>query len=108
VQSPDTVYYCQEKYFHHVLNIVHKEMQVYNNEPLLLFFKGFAVLMEGKVRKRANTLISESEAPPQDFSVPPSAHHEDEVVSRSAELGANSGNSTEVGERSKARAQSKH
>uniref|UniRef100_A0A4W3HT16 Tetratricopeptide repeat domain 21A n=1 Tax=Callorhinchus milii TaxID=7868 RepID=A0A4W3HT16_CALMI len=34
------VYYCQEKYFHHVLNIVHKEMQVYNNEPILCCFAG--------------------------------------------------------------------
>ncbi|XP_067824088.1 tetratricopeptide repeat protein 21B-like [Heptranchias perlo] len=49
-------YYCQEKYFNHVLNVANEELKKCCNEPLLLFFKAFANLMEGHTQEAIRDL----------------------------------------------------
>ncbi|XP_048201260.1 tetratricopeptide repeat protein 21B [Perognathus longimembris pacificus] len=44
-------YYCQEKYFHHVLLIASEGMKRYGNDPVFRFYHAYATLMEGKTQE---------------------------------------------------------
>ncbi|XP_072364247.1 tetratricopeptide repeat protein 21B-like isoform X1 [Scyliorhinus torazame] len=49
-------YYCQEKYFHHVLNAANEGLKTCSNKPVLIFFKAFANLMEGRIQETIRLL----------------------------------------------------
>ncbi|XP_078391007.1 tetratricopeptide repeat protein 21B [Cetorhinus maximus] len=49
-------YYCQEKYFHHVLNAANEGLMMCCNKPVLIFFKAFANLMEGHIQETIRLL----------------------------------------------------
>lgn len=42
------IYYCQEKYFHHVLQAANVGLERYSCDPVLQFFRAYGVLGEGK------------------------------------------------------------
>ncbi|XP_012885344.1 PREDICTED: tetratricopeptide repeat protein 21B isoform X1 [Dipodomys ordii] len=44
-------YYCQEKYFHHVLMIASEGMKRYGTDPVFKFYHAYATLMEGKTQE---------------------------------------------------------
>lgn len=41
-------YYCREKYYRHLQNTCLESLQKYGNDPVLIFWKAFGILMEGK------------------------------------------------------------
>uniref|UniRef100_A0A672MGE8 Tetratricopeptide repeat domain 21A n=1 Tax=Sinocyclocheilus grahami TaxID=75366 RepID=A0A672MGE8_SINGR len=47
--APLIIYYTREKYYRHAVNTAVKSLKLYDNDPVLRFFKAFATLMEGKV-----------------------------------------------------------
>ncbi|XP_073686749.1 tetratricopeptide repeat protein 21A-like [Garra rufa] len=47
---PLIIYYMREKYFRHAINTAVKNLKLYNNDPVLRFFKAFAILMEGRLK----------------------------------------------------------
>ncbi|XP_051872097.1 tetratricopeptide repeat protein 21B-like [Pristis pectinata] len=49
-------YYCQEKYFNHVLNVAVEGLKMCCDDPVLLFFKAFANLMEGRIQEAIRDL----------------------------------------------------
>ncbi|XP_067908211.1 tetratricopeptide repeat protein 21B-like [Heterodontus francisci] len=49
-------YYCQERYFHHVLNAANEGLMTCCTEPVLIFFKAFANLMEGRIQEAIRLL----------------------------------------------------
>ncbi|KAM6178880.1 tetratricopeptide repeat protein 21B [Rhynchocyon petersi] len=44
-------YYCQERYFHHVLIVANEGMKRYGNDPVFRFYHAYGTLMEGKVQE---------------------------------------------------------
>lgn len=42
------IYYSQEKYFHHVLQAANVGLERYSSDPVLQFFRAYAILGEGK------------------------------------------------------------
>ncbi|XP_075444033.1 tetratricopeptide repeat protein 21A [Ascaphus truei] len=51
-------YYCHEKYFRHVQNLAREGLQKFNNDPVLLFFKSYGILMEDRVQEAIRELES--------------------------------------------------
>ncbi|XP_075036827.1 tetratricopeptide repeat protein 21B isoform X1 [Mixophyes fleayi] len=49
-------YYCQEKYFHHVQTSANEGLKEYVNDPVLLFFRAFGMLMEDQVSESIHEL----------------------------------------------------
>lgn len=49
-------YYCQEKYYRHVLKIASEYLKSYINDPVLLFFKAYGILMEGRTQEAIREL----------------------------------------------------
>ncbi|KAM4687801.1 tetratricopeptide repeat protein 21A [Discoglossus pictus] len=49
---------CHKKYFRHVQNIAREGLQKYNNDPVLLFFKMYGILMEDRVQEAIRELES--------------------------------------------------
>ncbi|CAD7690626.1 unnamed protein product [Nyctereutes procyonoides] len=43
-------YYCQERYFHHVLLIASEGVKRYGNDPVFRFYHAYGTLMEGKTQ----------------------------------------------------------
>uniref|UniRef100_A0A3Q2H4W9 Tetratricopeptide repeat protein 21B n=1 Tax=Equus caballus TaxID=9796 RepID=A0A3Q2H4W9_HORSE len=43
-------YYCQERYFHHVLLVASEGMKRYGNDPVFRFYHAYGTLMEGKTQ----------------------------------------------------------
>uniref|UniRef100_A0A8I3PAM5 Tetratricopeptide repeat domain 21B n=1 Tax=Canis lupus familiaris TaxID=9615 RepID=A0A8I3PAM5_CANLF len=43
-------YYCQERYFHHVLLIASEGVKRYANDPVFRFYHAYGTLMEGKTQ----------------------------------------------------------
>lgn len=41
-------YYCREKYYRHLQNTCLESLKKYGNDPVLVFWKAFGVLMEGE------------------------------------------------------------
>lgn len=46
------IYYSQEKYFHHVQQAAAVGLETFSNDPVLQFFKAFAVLKKGQDSSR--------------------------------------------------------
>uniref|UniRef100_A0A4W2GQJ0 Tetratricopeptide repeat protein 21B n=1 Tax=Bos indicus x Bos taurus TaxID=30522 RepID=A0A4W2GQJ0_BOBOX len=44
-------YYCQERYFHHVLLVASEGMKSYGSDPVFRFYHAYATLMEGKIQE---------------------------------------------------------
>ncbi|XP_014641369.1 PREDICTED: tetratricopeptide repeat protein 21B isoform X1 [Ceratotherium simum simum] len=44
-------YYCQERYFHHVLLVASEGMKRYGNDPVFRFYHAYGTLMEGKTQE---------------------------------------------------------
>ncbi|XP_047401598.1 tetratricopeptide repeat protein 21B isoform X1 [Sciurus carolinensis] len=44
-------YYCQEKYFHHVLLVASEGMKRYGSDPVFRFYHAYGTLMEGKTQE---------------------------------------------------------
>jgi len=44
-------YYCQEKYFHHVLLTASEGVKRYGNDPVFRFYHAYGTLMEGKTQE---------------------------------------------------------
>lgn len=40
----------REKYYRHAINTAVRNLKLYNNDPVLRFFKAFATLMEGRLK----------------------------------------------------------
>nr|XP_055038043.1 tetratricopeptide repeat protein 21B isoform X1 [Misgurnus anguillicaudatus] len=53
---PLIIYYMREKYFRHAINTAVKYLQLYNNDPVLLFLKAFGSLMEGHTQEAMREL----------------------------------------------------
>ncbi|XP_065115136.1 tetratricopeptide repeat protein 21B [Paramisgurnus dabryanus] len=53
---PLIIYHMREKYFRHAINTAVKYLQLYNNDPVLLFFKAFGSLMEGHTQEAMREL----------------------------------------------------
>ncbi|XP_056392607.1 tetratricopeptide repeat protein 21B [Hyla sarda] len=49
-------HYCQEKYFHHVQAAASQGLKDYVNDPVLLFFRAFGMLMEDQVSESIREL----------------------------------------------------
>ncbi|XP_008061219.1 tetratricopeptide repeat protein 21B [Carlito syrichta] len=44
-------YYCQERYFHHVLLVASEGMKRYGSDPVFRFYYAYGTLMEGKAQE---------------------------------------------------------
>ncbi|XP_037379346.1 tetratricopeptide repeat protein 21B isoform X1 [Talpa occidentalis] len=44
-------YYCQERYFHHVLLVASEGKKRYGNDPVFRFYHAYGTLMEGKTQE---------------------------------------------------------
>ncbi|XP_007945909.1 tetratricopeptide repeat protein 21B [Orycteropus afer afer] len=44
-------YYCQERYFHHVLIVASEGIKRYGSDPVFKFYHAYATLMEGKIQE---------------------------------------------------------
>ncbi|KAM7105392.1 tetratricopeptide repeat protein 21B [Molossus nigricans] len=44
-------YYCQERYFHHVLLVASEGIKRYGNDPVFRFYHAYGTLMEGKTQE---------------------------------------------------------
>ncbi|XP_070278930.1 tetratricopeptide repeat protein 21B isoform X2 [Myotis yumanensis] len=44
-------YYCQERYFHHVLLVASEGIKKYGNDPIFRFYHAYGTLMEGKTQE---------------------------------------------------------
>lgn len=40
-------YYCQEGYFHHVQTVANEGRKMFGNDPVLIFYGAYGLLMEG-------------------------------------------------------------
>ncbi|XP_032895188.1 tetratricopeptide repeat protein 21A [Amblyraja radiata] len=49
-------YYYQENYFNHLLNVAVEGLEVCRDDPVLLFFKAFGDLMEGRIQEAIRDL----------------------------------------------------
>ncbi|XP_073797334.1 tetratricopeptide repeat protein 21A isoform X2 [Danio rerio] len=54
---PLIIYYMRERYYRHAINTAARSLKVYNNDPVLRFFKAFATLMEGHSQEALQELI---------------------------------------------------
>ncbi|XP_077347338.1 tetratricopeptide repeat protein 21A [Lithobates pipiens] len=57
------IFYCNQKYYRHMQNIAREGLQKYYNDPVLLFFKAFGILMEDRVQEAIRELESIREVP---------------------------------------------
>uniref|UniRef100_A0A673GRR5 Tetratricopeptide repeat protein 21B-like n=1 Tax=Sinocyclocheilus rhinocerous TaxID=307959 RepID=A0A673GRR5_9TELE len=55
---PLIIYYMREKYYRHAINTAVKNLKLYNNDPVLRFFKAFATLMEEFIQLRDHPYLS--------------------------------------------------
>uniref|UniRef100_A0A671NPY4 Tetratricopeptide repeat protein 21B-like n=1 Tax=Sinocyclocheilus anshuiensis TaxID=1608454 RepID=A0A671NPY4_9TELE len=55
---PLIIYYMREKYYRHAINTAVKSLKLYNNDPVLRFFKAFATLMEEFIQLRDHPYLS--------------------------------------------------
>ncbi|XP_068092032.1 tetratricopeptide repeat protein 21A isoform X2 [Hyperolius riggenbachi] len=55
--------YCNEKYYRHMQNIAREGLQKYYNDPVLLFFKAYGILMEDRVQEAIRELESVRDVP---------------------------------------------
>ncbi|PIO34121.1 hypothetical protein AB205_0107620 [Aquarana catesbeiana] len=62
-QQTSIIFYCNQKYYRHVQNIAREGLQKYYNDPVLLFFKAFGILMEDRVQEAIRELDSIREVP---------------------------------------------
>ncbi|XP_077075262.1 tetratricopeptide repeat protein 21B [Siphateles boraxobius] len=60
---PLIIYYMREKYFRHAINTAVKNLNLYNNDPVLRFFKAFATLMEGHIQEALRELVQLKDHP---------------------------------------------
>ncbi|KAM5280322.1 tetratricopeptide repeat protein 21B [Ctenodactylus gundi] len=44
-------YYCQERYFHHVLLVASEGMKRYGSDPVFRFYHAYGTLMEGRIQE---------------------------------------------------------
>nr|XP_027801919.1 tetratricopeptide repeat protein 21B isoform X2 [Marmota flaviventris] len=44
-------YYCQERYFHHVLLVASEGMKKYGSDPVFRFYHAYGTLMEGNIQE---------------------------------------------------------
>uniref|UniRef100_A0A7P0TAA5 Tetratricopeptide repeat domain 21B n=1 Tax=Homo sapiens TaxID=9606 RepID=A0A7P0TAA5_HUMAN len=44
-------YYCQERYFHHVLLVASEGIKRYGSDPVFRFYHAYGTLMEGKTQE---------------------------------------------------------
>ncbi|KAL4636202.1 tetratricopeptide repeat protein 21B [Arapaima gigas] len=51
-------YYCQEKYFNHVLNTASETQRKVSNDPIFTFYRAYAVLMQGRIQEAIHELES--------------------------------------------------
>ncbi|KAM4626732.1 tetratricopeptide repeat protein 21B [Discoglossus pictus] len=56
-------YYCQEKYFHQVQTVANEGLKEYSNDPVLLFFRAFGMLMEDQVQESIRELEAIKDKP---------------------------------------------
>ncbi|XP_016092334.1 tetratricopeptide repeat protein 21B-like [Sinocyclocheilus grahami] len=54
---PLIIYYTREKYYRHAVNTAVKSLKLYDNDPVLRFFKAFATLMEGNTQEALREFI---------------------------------------------------
>lgn len=52
------IYYCQEKYFHHVLQAANVGLERYSCDPVLQFFRAYGVLGEDRIHDAISELES--------------------------------------------------
>ncbi|XP_030641842.1 tetratricopeptide repeat protein 21B [Chanos chanos] len=45
------IYYCQEKYFNHVIDISVKAQRKFSNDPIFTFFHAYGVLMQDRIQE---------------------------------------------------------
>ncbi|KAM5158028.1 tetratricopeptide repeat protein 21A [Mantella aurantiaca] len=57
------IFYCNEKYYRHMQNIAREGLQKFYNDPVLLFFKAYGILMEDRVQEAIRELESIREVP---------------------------------------------
>ncbi|KAM9307487.1 tetratricopeptide repeat protein 21A [Gastrophryne carolinensis] len=57
------IFYCNEKCYRHVQNIVREGLQKYYNDPALQFFKAYGMLMEDRVQEAIRELESIRDIP---------------------------------------------
>ncbi|XP_066468231.1 tetratricopeptide repeat protein 21B isoform X2 [Tiliqua scincoides] len=44
-------YYCQEGYFHHVQTVANEGLKMFGNDPVLIFYCAYGLLMEGHIQE---------------------------------------------------------
>ncbi|XP_064419793.1 tetratricopeptide repeat protein 21B [Latimeria chalumnae] len=49
-------YYCQERYFHHVQLAANEGLKKYGNDPVLIFFRAYGILMEDQTQEAIREL----------------------------------------------------
>ncbi|XP_072268672.1 tetratricopeptide repeat protein 21A [Pyxicephalus adspersus] len=57
------IFHCNEKYYRHMQNIAREGLQKYYNDPVLLFFKAYGILMEDRVQEAIRELESIRDVP---------------------------------------------
>nr|XP_033787611.1 tetratricopeptide repeat protein 21A [Geotrypetes seraphini] len=83
------LYYSREKYFRHVQNIAREGLRKYANDPVLLFFKIYGILMEDRTQEAIRELESIRDVPEISLCSILSllfAHKKSEIVDRDAVL----------------------
>ncbi|XP_048030804.1 tetratricopeptide repeat protein 21A isoform X1 [Megalobrama amblycephala] len=60
---PLIIYYMREKCFRHAINTAVRNLMLYNNDPVLRFFKAFATLMEGHIQEALRELVQLKDHP---------------------------------------------
>ncbi|KAM3929225.1 tetratricopeptide repeat protein 21A [Leptodactylus fuscus] len=81
------IFYCNDKYYRHMQQVTREGLQRYHNDPVLLFFKAYSVLMEDRVQEAIRELESIKDVPEVSLCaimLLMYAHKKSEVVDRDA------------------------
>lgn len=81
------IFYCNDKYYHHMQQITREGLQKYHHDPVLLFFKAYSILMEDRVQEAIRELESIKDVPEVSLCaimLLMYAHKKSEVIDRDA------------------------
>ncbi|XP_069814949.1 tetratricopeptide repeat protein 21A isoform X2 [Dendropsophus ebraccatus] len=81
------IFYCNDKYYRHMQHVVREGLQRHHNDPVLLFFKAYSILMEDRAQEAIRELESIRNVPEVSLCVIMLlmyAHKKSDVIDRDA------------------------
>ncbi|XP_056375625.1 tetratricopeptide repeat protein 21A isoform X2 [Hyla sarda] len=81
------IFYCNDKYYQHMQHVTREGLQKYHNDPVLLFFNAYSILMEDRLQEAIRELESIKDVPEVSICAIMLllyAHKKSEVVDRDA------------------------